>query len=111
MQCCKAAVSLVKAESAVQPVSTGRTMAVVMFVLMLVLVAMAIFHCVGMLLSVGPGSGHRAAVLSLHIQVCHQGLGGLAKHRVQVNLAPLAGHDLAGTVSCAQAYENCQGAA
>ena len=86
-------------------------MAVVVFVLILVLMAVAMLLCVGMLLGIGPGSGHRAAVLPLHVQVCHQGLGGLAKHRVQVNLAPLAGHDLAGTTSCAQADENSQGAA
>ena len=98
MQCCKAAISWVKAESAVQQVSTGRTLAMIMFVLM----AVAMLLRVGMLLGIGPGSSHRAAVLPLHIQVCYQGLGGLAKDRVQVNLAPLAGHDLTGTMNCTQ---------
>ena len=77
-------------------------MAMVMIVLMFVLMAVAMLLRVGMLLGIGPGSSHRAAVLPLHIQVCHQGLGGLAKDRVQVDLPPLAGHDLAGTMSYAQ---------
>ena len=81
-------------------------MVVGLFVLMLVLMAVDMLLRVGMFLGIGPGSGHRAAVLPLHIQVCHQGLGGLPKHQVQVNLAPLAGHNLAGTVSCAQTNEH-----